>query len=144
MGTCVAVALAGCAGDGDTVGPTTETPPTLSDAPDYDGWVGDTPTYDRRDASSVTVYVGTQGRGGYYAFEPAAVAVTPGTTVTFRWTGRGGMHNVVGLDRDIRSELTAEQGHRFTHEVGDPGTVKYYCGPHRSRGMRGVLLVRES
>ncbi|MFB6153219.1 MAG: halocyanin domain-containing protein [Halodesulfurarchaeum sp.] len=137
--------IAGCGGGGgQAVGPTTSDPPTLTATPSYDGWVGDVPTYDRLDADRITVYTGVQGNGGYFAYEPVAVAITPGTEVVWRWTGRGGVHNVVGLDRDFRSELVGEEGHTYSYTFQEPGVVKYYCGPHRSRGMRGIILVREA
>jgi halocyanin-like protein len=132
----------GCLGGPDDVGPSTESPPTVSEAPRYEGWVGDAPTYDRLDADTVTVFAGIEGNGGYYAFEPEAVAITPGTTVVWRWTGRGGRHNVVGLNRQFRSQLTNEEGFTYSHTAGPTGVVKYYCGPHRSQGMRGVLEIR--
>lgn len=137
------VVSAGCLTEPDSVGPTTEVPPTIEQPPTYDGWIDGTPTYDRLGADTVTVFTGVQGAGGYFAFDPAAVAISPGTRVVWRWTGEGGLHNVVGLNRQFRSTLTSEEGHTFSHTVGEPGVVKYYCGPHRSRGMRGILLVRE-
>lgn len=133
---------AGCLDGPDAVGPSTEPPPTVSDTPTYDGWVGDAPTYDRSEAATVTVFAGVAGNGGYYAFEPEAVAITPGTTVVWRWTGKGGRHNVVGLNRQFRSELSSEEDFTYSHTVHEPGVVKYYCGPHRSQGMRGVLDIR--
>lgn len=144
LSTSLTIVSAGCLATPESVGPTTDTPPTIQQPPTYDGWIDGAPTYDRLDAESVTVSTGVQGAGGHYAYEPAAVAVSPGTRIVWRWTGKGGLHNVVGLNRQFRSTLTSEEGHTFSHTVGDEGVVKYYCGPHRSRGMRGVLLVRSN
>lgn len=134
--------LAGCGGSSEDVGPTTEAPPTLADA-SAGGPVGDAPVYDHLADDSVTVFVGVRGNGGYYAYEPAAVAVTPGTELVFRWTGRGGLHNVVAPERDVQSELTGEEGHTFRYTVEETGRMEYFCGPHRSNGMYGVVLVRD-
>lgn len=134
--------LAGCSGPSD-VGPDTEAPPTVTDHPDYSDHVGDAPAYDRTDRDEVVVYNGVQGNGGYYAFEPVAVVVTPGTTIIWRWTGQGGLHNVVAVDRAVQSDLTGEEGHEFTHTVTEPGLLRYYCEPHESRGMRGVIVIQD-
>lgn len=137
------LSVAGCSSPAD-VGPTSEPPPTVGDHPPYGEWVGEAPAYDRTDQETVTIFNGVQGNGGYYAFEPTAVVVTPGTTIVWRWTGRGGLHNVIAVDRDIQSQLTGEAGHEFRQTVTEPGQLRYYCGPHRSRGMRGVVIVRSA
>jgi len=96
---------------------------------------------DRTDAESVTVAVGVGEQG--FAFDPAAVQVSPGTTVTWEWTGKGGGHNVVADAEDpaFVSELRAEAGYTFEHTFTDPGVYTYYCSPHRGYGMIGVVEV---
>ncbi len=103
-GTLGALAgLAGCqapgSADSDTPststtgdGATAATDSTTAAEVDYGGWFTDTSnfdgTVDRRGQSAVTVAVGAAGNGGAFAFDPPAVHVDPGTTVTWEWTGR--------------------------------------------------------
>jgi halocyanin-like protein len=89
----------------------------------------------------VTVTVGAQGNGGYLAFDPAAVRVSSGTTVTWEWTGQGGSHNVVAEDGSFESELVAEEGHTFSHTFEESGAYRYYCQPHETLGMNGAVVV---
>jgi halocyanin-like protein len=112
----------------------------FSDVGNYDG-----ETVDERGTDSVTVEVGAQGNGGGFAFAPPAVRVSPGTTVTWEWTGEGGQHNVVAEEgADFESELTAEAGFTFEHTFEEPGVVTYYCDPHRALGMKGAVVVDPS
>jgi halocyanin-like protein len=122
--------------------------PAAVGEPDYEGWFEDVSnfesTVDRRGQSEVTVEVGTEGNGGAFAFEPAAVRVDPGTTVIWEWTGEGGGHNVVseeGTDYSYESELVSEAGFTFEHTFEQEGISKYYCTPHRSLGMKGAVVV---
>ncbi len=69
------------------------------------------------------------------AFEPAHVAISAGTTVTWEWEGSD-EHNVVGgadLSSPTQREGTYEQ--RFD----DPGTYEYRCTLHP--GMTGSVTV---
>jgi halocyanin-like protein len=76
------------------------------------------------------------------AYGPPAIIVTPGTTVVWEWTGKGGGHNVVADDGTFGSELTKEAGHTFEQTFADPGLFRYFCTPHRDLGMRGGVRVR--
>jgi halocyanin-like protein len=97
---------------------------------------------DETGSDSVTVTVGAEGNGGGFAFDPSAVRVSSGTTITFEWTGEGGQHNVVAEEGgDFESELTSESGYTFEHTFESSGTVLYYCSPHKSLGMRGAVIV---
>lgn len=154
--------LAGCAGDdggdgdtpeaggdsGDDAGATTgddgsgagyDKGPVddyLSDVSNYDGAV-----VDEQGASSVTVAVGTEGNGGNYAYSPAAVVVDAGTTVQFEWTGQGQQHNVVDEGGEFRSDTYVDSGVHFEYSFDSSGTFRYFCGPHKSFGMKGVVVV---
>jgi halocyanin-like protein len=97
-------------------------------------------TVDHTGNSEVTVNV---GGGSGLAFVPAAVEVSPGTTVVWEWTGRGGRHNVVDEDGAFESEYYVSEGQTFEHTFEDSGVVKYYCAPHKSSGMLGVVEVVE-
>jgi len=101
----------------------------------YDGVADETGT------SDVAVAVGASGNGGNFAFDPPAVRVSTGTTVTWEWTGKGGVHDVVAKDGAFEADLSGAAGHTFEHVFDEDGTYEYYCQPHRSLGMKGVVVV---
>jgi halocyanin-like protein len=116
---------------------------------DYDGWLSDVDNYDgttvdARGQDAVEVEVGAQGNGGPFAFEPPAVRISPGTTVTFNWTSN--THNVLieeqpddaGWEGHAPIENT---GFTLEHTFEVEGVYKYYCEPHLSLGMKGVVVV---
>ena len=75
---------------------------------------------------------------------PPVLRVRTGTTVVWEWTGNGGGHNVAFDDSDIESDdVSIEQGRTFEHTFDAAGTYRYYCAPHHSLGMRGVIIVEE-
>ncbi len=119
---------------------------------DYGGWLSDVDNYDGTTEDltgqeSVEIEVGAQGNGGTFAFAPPAVRVSPGTTVTFNWTSN--THNVL---LEEQPEESSWEGHApientgFTleHTFEVEGVYKYYCEPHLSLGMKGVVVVEES
>ncbi|WP_255196950.1 halocyanin domain-containing protein [Halorarius litoreus] len=139
----LASALAGCTrGTARTPEPT---PGHLPTEPAYDGWFNDVRNYrgtrDARGEPAVTVTVGAKDSLGHFSFAPAAVGVSPGTTVTWEWSGNGGTHDVVALDGAFRSPYTDRAGTTFTHTFDTPGVYKYYCTPHRGMGMKGAVVV---
>jgi len=105
----------------------------LNNVDNYDGVVDETGN------DQVTVEVGTEANGGNFGFGPAAVRVDPGTTVTWEWVA--GSHNVEAEDGSFESELTDETGFTFEQTFEDEGVVKYFCMPHKSMGMKGVVVV---
>lgn len=162
----VGVGLAGCSGDGgdgggggyggdetETETPTetatgtpTETatgsPDYVDEEPDYGGWLEDANNYDRTvDATgqdTVTVMVGA---GNGFAFGPAAVQVSSGTTVVWEWAGKGGDHNVVDQDGAFESPLQSEEGATFEYTFEETGIHEYFCNPHKTAGMKGAVVV---
>lgn len=70
-------------------------------------------------------------------FEPAAVEVAVGDTVTWTWDG-GNPHDVAG--EGFASEL--QRDGTFTHTFEDAGEFPYVCTVHR--GMRGLVVVTGS
>ena len=149
--------VAGCSGGGDSGGgPTDDTTSTgegstddtagnvpdsvseyLSDTENFDGTLTD-----RTDSDSVTIEVGADGNGGAWAFSPAAVKISTGTTVTWEWTGEGSLHNVVAEEgASFESEQTGEAGFTFEQTFEEAGEVTYYCTPHEGLGMKGALVV---
>jgi halocyanin-like protein len=120
--------------------------PRVPNEPDYKGWFDGVSNYDRtidlRGQSQVRITVGAEGNMGALAFGPAAVAVSPGTTVTWEWTGKGGGHNVVAQNGSFDSgPLVSEKGYTFEHTFDEPGVFPYVCAPHKSIGMRGAIFV---
>jgi halocyanin-like protein len=113
----------------------------------YDGYLSNADNFDgepvdETGSDSVTIRVGAEGNGGGFAFAPPAVQVDTGTTVTWEWTGEGGQHNVVAeAGADFESELTGEAGFTFERTFEESGAVKYFCRPHKSLGMKGVVEV---
>lgn len=116
--------------------------------PDYGEWFDDAAgfdaTVDKREDDAVTVAVGA-GEDGF-AYDPAAVAVSPDTTVTFEWTGEGGAHNVLVRDgpADIEHEDLEDQSgltNEATVSADDAGITRYYCMPHEAQGMKGAVVV---
>ena len=131
-------AVAGCIGGGgsDDEGDGTING-YLSDANNYDGTVVDV-----TGESEVTVAVGA---GNGLAFDPAAVRVDAGTTVTWEWTGRGGRHNVVSGEEsasEFASDLARGEGVTF-RQTFESGPQLYFCNPHRAQGMYGAVAVAE-
>ncbi|WP_224333362.1 halocyanin domain-containing protein [Haloprofundus halobius] len=137
--------LAGC-GSADADAETdAETARLLPTEPNYDGWFDNADayrgTYDLRGRHAVTVTVGAKDSLGYFSFDPAAIAVSPGTTVTWEWSGEGGAHNVVALEGAFRAPLTDRAGTTFARTFDETGVYPYYCTPHRGMGMKGAVVV---
>jgi len=119
---------------------------TASAQPSFGGWLSDVTNYDgvvdETGADEVTVEVGVEANGGAFGFGPAAVQVDPGTTVVWEWNGAGGQHNVVAQSGgDFESDLVEEAGFTYEQTFDDEGVVQYYCQPHQSLGMKGVVVV---
>jgi halocyanin-like protein len=105
----------------------------LDDAQGYEGYV------DARGFDDVEVRVGT---GNGFGFDPPALHVAPGTTVSWVWTGQGGIHNVIAENGRFDSGDPAEQaGREFTHRFVEDGVTRYYCNPHEAVNMKGAVLV---
>jgi plastocyanin len=76
-----------------------------------------------------------------YKFAPAVIEVKAGTTVT--WTNKEGTHTVTADDGSWESP-TLNRGQSFSRKFGKPGTYRYYCSFHGSKGghdMAGVVRV---
>ena len=135
--------LAGCPGQEP---PDNGDSPYVPTEPNYQGWFENVSVYrgtiDARGQDEQQVEVGVRGVNGYYYFGPPAIAVSPGTTVTWVWTGRGGTHNVVSTSGAFTSgQLVETKGHTFTYTFDNPGVFRYICNPHQSLGMKGSVFV---
>lgn len=136
-GSVGATGVAGCLG-GDGGGD----PPA---EPEPGDWFGPTDNYDgfedMTDQETVTVRVGAGGDG--WLFDPPAVTVTPGTVLSYEWTGNGGLHNVQDSDENWENPegLVSDEGHTWERSFDDSGTQRYECRPHSTLGMRGAVFV---
>ena len=104
----------------------------LSDTSNFDGTA-----LDLTDRSEVTVGVGAEGNAGNNAYSPAAIRISPGTSVVWEWLR--GNHNVVDTDGAYQSNLGT--GLTFEHTFEKTGTYTYYCSPHERYGMKGAVVV---
>lgn len=68
------------------------------------------------------------------AFEPDAIVVPVGGTVTWRWQGRH-RHDLVGAGFSAPVQIEGLLRHRFD----TPGRYRYACSLHT--GMRGLVEV---
>lgn len=115
---------------------------------DYGGWLDDADYWNEQTAeltgqNQVTITVGGGANNGL-SFEPVAVHVDPGTTVTWEWSGEGGAHNVVAEDDSFNSgSPVANAGVTFARTFEQNGINNYFCQPHRTQGMVGSVAVGE-
>ncbi|HET7322889.1 MAG TPA: halocyanin domain-containing protein [Halococcus sp.] len=112
---------------------------------DIDTWLADANNYDGSIADMTgkkTVKIAVGAGDSSLAFGPAAVRVSPGTTVQWAWTGKGGAHNVVAKDGAFDSGQP-QVGSDITYKktLDQSGTHLYYCEPHRHLGMKGAVIV---
>ncbi len=111
----------------------------LSDVENYEGEI-----MDARGMDEVVVAVGAEGNGGAFAFEYPAIAIDSGSTVSWRWTGEGGQHNVVSqgpTDFEFSSGNPKVSGDPYEHTFDGAGVGTYVCTPHVSLGMKGAVVV---
>ncbi|MFB6300782.1 MAG: halocyanin domain-containing protein [Halobacteriales archaeon] len=124
--------------------------------PDYDGWFtsnargGETKnfdgTVDMTGQDEVTIEVGAQGNDGPYAFGPAAVEISPGTTVVFEWTSD--THNILVESQPDGANWEGHEpientGFELEHTFETEGIYKYLCEPHLTLGMKGAIVVSQ-
>ncbi|WP_435064583.1 cupredoxin domain-containing protein [Halobaculum sp. EA56] len=88
---------------------------------------------------------------GQFVFSPAVVWVQSGTTVT--WNVKQGSHSITAYHPDNGAPLRVPEaasafdsgvlssGQTFEHTFETPGVYNYYCTPHRSFGMVGLVIV---
>jgi plastocyanin len=74
-------------------------------------------------------------------FSPDDVTIEPGTTVTWR-NDVAMLHTITPDGHDEWSEATlSAAGATFSHTFNSVGTFPYFCTPHLSAGMTGVIRV---
>jgi halocyanin-like protein len=112
----------------------------------FEGWIHNANNYsgevaDRRDTDETSIVVG-RGEDSSFAYDPAVVRVDPGTTVTWEWSGEGGGHSVTHAAGRFDSGVQATG--TFSHTFRNEGVYRYYCKPHVSLGMKGVVVVGDA
>ncbi|MFB6149299.1 MAG: plastocyanin/azurin family copper-binding protein [Halobacteriales archaeon] len=167
-GIATVTAVAGCSaptddgaegGSGDTSTPEPTESPTSTSTPTPTSATDTTPGADQLGSSndlqsSATVRAATlssdQG-AGQFVFTPAVVWVEPGTTVT--WEIEGAAHSVTAYHPDNDKPLrlpegassfdsgVLDAGKTYEHTFETEGVYNYYCTPHESLGMVGVVIV---
>lgn len=119
---------------------------TASGPIDFGGWLEDLDYWggqasDMTGQKNVTITVGGSANSNL-SFGPVAVHVDPGTKITWKWSGKGGAHNVVAEGDSFKSgSPVAKSGYTFTQTFKQSGINNYYCQPHRSQGMKGAVAV---
>ena len=88
------------------------------------------------DADTVTVEMRS------LQFEPQAIRVQPGTTVT--WVNEDPVnHNVRQVESYFLSPDVMEPGERYEFTFEEPGSYRYQCTVHHPT-MNGVVIVEEA
>ena len=88
---------------------------------------------------------------GSLAFEPAAVTIKAGESVTFK-NNAGFPHNIV-FDEDavpegVKADALSHEdylnapGETYTVKLTTPGEYGFYCEPHQGAGMAGKITVQ--
>ena len=134
---------AGCLGGDGNGEPTPSPDDDGNGADDWESFMDDANGYDGsvEDLTGQTEVDVIVGSGDGLAYDPAAIEISTGTTVTWEWTGDGGQHDVAATDGEFQSDLTDEAGFTFSHDFEEEGVYTYYCTPHQGIGMKGVVIV---
>jgi len=79
---------------------------------------------------------------GNFFFDPSAIVVHAGQTVSISFSGNEGVHTFVMDELGIKKSITIGTVVTFSAPLV-PGKYAYYCdvGAHRKLGMEGVLIV---
>ncbi|MEM7206940.1 MAG: plastocyanin/azurin family copper-binding protein [Pseudomonadota bacterium] len=94
-------------------------------------------------AASYEVKMLDFGNDGGMVFEPGFLKVEPGDTITFLPSSTG--HFVrSALLPDGHSEWLSKLDEPFTVTLDDAGVYVYYCPPHLTVAMVGVIQVGEA
>jgi plastocyanin len=72
-------------------------------------------------------------------FAPVEMHVAPGATVL--WTNSSTLQHTVTAEDGSFDSAGLDPGDTFTQVFAAPGTYPYFCVPHKSIGMTGVIVV---
>ena len=73
-----------------------------------------------------------------FAYDPATITVSKGTTVT--WTQQdSAVHTVTSVSGNVLDSQNLAKGQTFSYTFDETGTFEYYCTHHPS--MNGEVIV---
>lgn len=141
-GVALTIGLAGCIGDDDDpddddvddddeATPEEQVDAHLDGANNYDGDIED---FTGEDEVEVENGAGPDG----LAFDPAAIRVDEGTTVTWVWVTDA--HTVTHVDGDFDSGMENE-GFEWDYTFDEAGVYLYECTPHAPQDQLGAVVV---
>lgn len=94
-------------------------------------------------AAAATHEVAAGGNGPF--FEPDTLTIQPGDTVKWIWGGGGFTHTVTSGKNGVADGYFESGSHKapftFSFTFPDAGEFEYFCKPHLSMGMVGVIKV---
>ncbi len=76
-----------------------------------------------------------------FQFSPKSLTIKAGSEVT--WEVKEGTHNITA-DKGTFESQTLSAGQKFNYKFEKPGTYRYYCSFHGSKGgheMAGTVIV---
>ncbi len=75
-----------------------------------------------------------------YAYHPADITVTKGTTIT--WSNGTNIVHTVTADSGMFDSGNVNPGKSFSYTFSQAGTFPYHCTYHVALGMRGTVTVK--
>lgn len=119
---------------------------STSEATGIDQWLSSTSNYegevaDRTDETMPTVTVGADAGLQDPAFDPPAIRITAGATVTWVCAGNDGVYDIVFENAEISSGRIEGPDGIFRHTFTDPGTYLYTSRFHEAIGTKGAVAV---
>ncbi|ERH09458.1 MAG: halocyanin domain protein [halophilic archaeon J07HX64] len=149
-GTALIAGLAGCVGgdgDGDSSGNGGDNGSDTDPQQQVDTYLSDNNANNYDGTGSIVDETGTDellievGRNRQYQYDPAAVRIDSGTTITWEWKSNG--HSVTQTESDFDFEDSGRQSSGSTHEqtLNSSGAFLYKCIPHANLGHYGGIIV---
>ena len=75
-------------------------------------------------------------------FNPESITINEGDSVNFLWSGELLPHNSVEENGVFDSgDAERDVNYTYTFDFDQAGTYDYFCEPHQSVGMKGVITV---
>ena len=75
-------------------------------------------------------------------FSPSTITIDEGDSVQFLWSGEALAHNAVEESGVFDSgDTSRDVDYTFTFEIGTAGEYNFFCEPHESVGMTGMITV---
>jgi halocyanin-like protein len=107
---------------------------------DANGYDGTDSLVDATGQAELTIEVGP---GGDRRFDPVAVRISRGTTVTWEWLSDGHSVEQTASEFEFRSTRVRNEGTTHQHTFEDTGVFRYRCLPHAAQGHHGAIIVEQ-